>query len=132
MGIDLQPIEEETVRGYEVVTSDRRRVGRVADVVDGFLLVASGWLGRSRRLIPREFVHAVDDTRTVLVTVPRRVLDHAPKVGRRGRADTGEAARYYGLAASYLDLAAESLFRGGAGPARGEVIAAAAGGAQRR
>jgi hypothetical protein len=89
------------VRGYEVVTSDQRVVGRVADVRDGYLIVEAGRLHKSRRPVPREFVHPVDEAAKVFVTVPRRVLRDAPEVDAKGHFDLHEAARHYGLAASY-------------------------------
>ncbi len=89
------------MRGYEVVTSDQRVVGRVADVRDGYLIVEAGRLHKSRRPVPREFIHAVDEAAKVFVTVPRRVLHDAPEVDRKGHFDLHEAARHYGLAASY-------------------------------
>jgi hypothetical protein len=101
VGIDPAPIEEEAVRGYEVVTSDKRTVGRVVDVKDGYLIVESGRLRRSRRPIPREFVHAVDEAEMVFVTVPMRVLHDAPKADRQSRFDRSEAAWHYGLAETY-------------------------------
>ena len=89
------------MRGYEVVTSDQRVVGRVADVRDGYLIVEAGRLHRSRRPVPREFVHAVDEAAKVFVTVPRRVLHDAPEVDGKGDFDLEEAARHYGLAAAF-------------------------------
>ena len=92
------------MRGYEVVTSDQRVVGRVADVKDGYLIVEAGRLHRSRRPVPREFVHAVDEAAKVFVTAPRRVLHDAPEVDGEGGFDLEEAARHYGLAAAFADF----------------------------
>jgi hypothetical protein len=89
------------VRGYEVVTSDQRVVGRVADVRDGYLIVEAGRLHKSRWPVPREFVHAVDEAAKVFVTVPRRVLQDAPEADGKGHFDLEEAARHYGLAAAF-------------------------------
>jgi hypothetical protein len=104
------------VRGFEVIGSDERRVGRVADVKDGYLIVETGRLRKSRLPVPREFVHAVDEAATVFVTVPRRVLDDAPRTDRSGEFDLEETARHYGLAASYRQTegaaAAEERFAG--------------------
>jgi hypothetical protein len=94
------------MRGYEVVTSDRRLVGHVSDVREGFLIVESGRLRRLRRPVPREFAHVVDEAAQVFVTVPRRVLRDAPEVDRRGGFDVAEAARRFGLAAG-VDRAVE-------------------------
>jgi hypothetical protein len=109
LGIDSAPTEEEAVRGYEVVTSDKRGVGTVVDVKDGYLIVRSGWFRRSCRPIPREFVHAVDEAEMVFVTVPRRVLRDAPRVDRHGSFDTQGAARHFGLAESYVQPPSEGL-----------------------
>ena len=93
------------MRGYEVVTSDDRVVGKVTDVQQDFLIVESGRLRRSRRPVPRAFIHPADEVARVVVTVPRSVLLDAPKVDRNGEFDRAEAARHYGLAESYLDHA---------------------------
>jgi hypothetical protein len=89
------------MRGYEVVTSDDRVVGCVVDVQGDYLIVESGRLRRSRRPIPRQLVHAVDEAAKAFVTVPRRVLKDAPKVDRKGAFDHDEAARHYGLVESF-------------------------------
>ena len=77
----------------DVVTSDDRVVGRVADVRDGFLIVESGRLRKSRHPMPREFVHAVDEAAKVVVTVPRRMLMDAPRVDGRGNLRPGFGGR---------------------------------------
>jgi hypothetical protein len=90
------------MRGYEVVTSDDRVVGQVVDVRDGFLIVESGHLRKSRHPVPREFVHVVDEAAKAFVTVPKRVLMEAPRVDKRAGFDRAAAARHFGLAESYL------------------------------
>lgn len=90
------------MRGYDVVTSDDRVVGRVVDVRNGFLIVESGRLRKSRHPVPREFVHAVDEAAKVFVTVPRRVLMDAPHVDKHGNFDQASAAGHFGLVESYL------------------------------
>jgi len=89
------------VRGYEVVTSDDRVVGKVMDVRHGFLIVESGRVRKSRHPVPREFVHVVDEAAKVFVTVPRRILMDAPRADKNGEFDRSEAARHFGLAESY-------------------------------
>jgi hypothetical protein len=86
------------MRGYNVMTSDDRVVGRVVDVRHGFLIVESGRLRKSRHPVPREFVHPVDAAAKVFVTVPRRVLWDAPRVDKHSNFDRASAAWHFGLA----------------------------------
>ncbi|HKP17950.1 MAG TPA: hypothetical protein VJT84_05675 [Gaiellaceae bacterium] len=86
------------MKGYEVVTSDEHTIGRVAETLDGFLVVELGRFWKLRRPVPKEFAHAVDDERKIVVTVPKAVLRDAPRVRRDGTFDVDEAARHYGLA----------------------------------
>jgi hypothetical protein len=92
------------VRGYEVVASDRRAMGRVAEVKDGYMIVESGRLRKRRRPVPREFVHVVDGASKAFVTVPRRVLQDAPEADRQGNFDLQKAALHYGLAEGYEQI----------------------------
>ena len=91
------------MRGYRVVTSGDRTVGRVAEVQDRYVIVESGLLRRSRRPVPKEFVHLRNGQRKVFVTVPKSVLDDAPHARRDGSFDVEEAARHYGLAESFRE-----------------------------
>jgi PRC-barrel domain protein len=85
------------VKGYDVVTSDGRKIGRVTDTLDDFVVVELGRVLRSRRPLPREFAHATDGERKVVVTVPKVVLEDAPRVHRNGTFDVDAAARHYGV-----------------------------------
>ena len=87
------------MRGFEVVTSDDRVVGHVADVRDGYLIVESGQLRKARHPVPREFVHAVDEAAKAFVTVPRRVVMDAPS---RPQGFFDRRERRFGLAESYI------------------------------
>ena len=86
-------------------------MGRVAEVKDGYLIVESGRMRKSRRPVPREFVHVVDGASKAFVTVPRRILQDAPEVDRRGNFDLQQAALHYGLAGAYEHNGRESLAR---------------------
>ncbi|HZO62711.1 MAG TPA: hypothetical protein VFB35_06985 [Gaiellaceae bacterium] len=90
------------MRGYAVMTSDDRDVGQVVDVRNGFLIVESGHLHKSRHPVPREFVHVVDEAAKAFVTIPRRLLFDAPRADKRGNFDREAAARHFGLGESYL------------------------------
>jgi hypothetical protein len=85
------------VKGYDVVTSDGRKIGRVTGTLDDFVVVELGRVFHSRRPLPREFAHATDGERKVVVTVPKVVLEDAPRVHRNGTFDVDAAARHYGV-----------------------------------
>jgi hypothetical protein len=85
------------VRGYEVVASTRRAMGRVVGINQGYLIVESGRMRKLRRPVPREFVHVLDGAAKAFVTVPQRILQDAPGVDRRGNFDLQRAALHYGL-----------------------------------
>ena len=85
------------MKGYDVVTSDGRKIGRVTDALDRFVVVELGRFLRSRRPLPKEFAHATDGERKVVVTVPKALLADAPRVHRNGTFDVDAAARHYGV-----------------------------------
>ena len=100
------------MHGYVVVTSDDRTVGHVVDVRNGFLIVESGHIHKSRHPVPREFVHVVDEAAKVFVTLPKRVVMDAPKADKHGDFDHAAAARHFGLAESYLQPPTEGEGQG--------------------
>ena len=65
------------MEGYEVVTSDGRNVGRVAEVRGENVIVEHGLLRKKRHAIPSAFVHTDDDERVVRLTVSRELVEPA-------------------------------------------------------
>ena len=84
------------MKGYEVVRSDGKRIGRVADKIGEIVVVELGRL-RARLALPREFAHTTDSDRRVAVTTPLALLRAAPRVTRRGVFDAGAVSRHFGL-----------------------------------
>jgi hypothetical protein len=85
--------------GYEVITSDEKKVGRVAEIVGDNLVVEHGTLMKSRHALPKAFAHADDSAHVVRVTVPKEILLDSPKIGSRGL-DADAVAAHYGLASA--------------------------------
>ena len=85
------------MKGYDVVGSDGKRIGRVADKIGGFVVVELGRLLRTRLALPREFTHATDCDRRVAITAPLALLQAAPRVTRKGAFDAGAVSRHFGV-----------------------------------
>jgi hypothetical protein len=85
--------------GYEVVTTDDKKIGAVVDVRDDYLIVETGRLIKHRHALPKAFAHPVDAEQLVRVTVSKELVDESPQV------DDGfnerQVARHYGLAAGF-------------------------------
>lgn len=85
------------MEGYEVVTSDEQKVGQVVGTYGDNLIVEQGTLLKSKRALPRAFAHVDDEARVVRTSVPKNVLQDAPKIDD-GDVDEAAVAQYYGLA----------------------------------
>ncbi len=85
------------MEGYEVRTSDDKKVGRVVGTIGDNLIVEHGTLRKVRHPLPRPFVHVDDGERVVHATVSKDVLEDAPEI-EDGELDQQAVARHYGLA----------------------------------
>ena len=86
------------MEGYEVVTVDEHKIGKVIGESGDFLIVEQGALLKSKHALPREFAHVDDSAQLVRVTVPKEIVSESPKVD--DRIDEREVAEHYGLATS--------------------------------
>jgi hypothetical protein len=87
------------MNGYDVLTTDDHRIGRVVADRGDYLIVESGKLKKSRRALPKAFAHPVDAEQIVRVTVSKGLVADSPKVGET--IDEQAVARHYGLASGY-------------------------------
>jgi hypothetical protein len=87
------------MEGYEVVTVDEHKVGKVVGESGDFLIIEQGALLKSKHALPREFAHVDETEQKVRVTVPKEIVDESPKVDDDGF-DEQLAAEYYGVAPS--------------------------------
>ena len=86
------------MEGYEVVTVDEDKIGKVVGESGDFLIVEQGALLKSKHALPREFAHVDDSAQLVRVTVPKEMVSDSPKV--EDRIDEREVAEHYGLSNS--------------------------------
>ena len=86
------------MEGYDVVTVDDHKIGKVVGESGAFLIVEQGALLKSKHPLPREFAHVDDSEQQVRVTVPKEIVADSPKID--DDFDEQVAAEYYGLAPS--------------------------------
>ena len=86
------------MEGYEVVTVDEDKIGKVVGESGDFLIVEQGALLKSKHALPREFALVDDSAQLVRVTVPKEMVSDSPKV--EDRIDEQEVAEHYGLSNS--------------------------------
>jgi hypothetical protein len=86
------------MEGYEVITSDARKIGRVVEVRHDNVIVEHGLLRKTKHAVPAAFVHADESEQVVRLTVSSEMVEDSPKI-EDGELDRGEVARHYGLAA---------------------------------
>lgn len=82
------------MEGIDVVTSDDDKVGTAVAERDGFVIVESGHMFKTKHAIPRDFIHEQDDV--LIATVTKDVVMDSPKVEVEDF-DAGEVRRHYGL-----------------------------------
>jgi hypothetical protein len=87
------------MEGYDVVTVDDHKIGKVVGQSGDFLIVEQGTLLKSKHPLPRELAHIDDSEQKVRVTVPKEIVDDSPKIEDDGF-DERAAAEHYGLAPS--------------------------------
>ena len=83
------------MEGYDVVTVDEHKVGKVVGESGNFLIVEQGTLRKSKHPLPREFAHVDDAEQQVRVTVPKEIVSDSPTV--EDEIDERAVNEHYGL-----------------------------------
>ncbi len=86
------------MEGYEVITSDDRKVGRVVEVKGDNVIVEHGLLRKTQQAIPKQFVHADESEEVVRLSVSSEIVENSPKIEDEN-VDEHAVAAHYGLAA---------------------------------
>jgi hypothetical protein len=84
------------MEGYEVVTVDDQKVGKVVSERPEYLIVEQGMIRKSKHALPREFAHVDESAQQVRMTVPKEIFADSPEVDEEP--DARLIAEYYGLA----------------------------------
>jgi hypothetical protein len=88
------------MEGFEVVTSDDCRIGHVAEVRDGHLIVEHGLLKKSCHAVPETFANVDAADKVVRLSVSKEIVETSPKV-ENGAIDTQAVAEHFGLAQGF-------------------------------
>jgi hypothetical protein len=86
------------MEGYEVVTVDEEKIGKVVGESGDFLIIEQRTLRKSKHPLPREFAHVDDSVQQVRVSVPKQIVFDSPTLD--GDLDERAAAEHYGLTTS--------------------------------
>jgi len=88
------------MEGYDVVTSDGSKAGRVVGTRGDALVVEHGTLRKARHVLPRTFVEVDDANEVVRASITKDVLETSPKLDG-GDVDDRAVAEHYGLAGGF-------------------------------
>jgi len=86
------------MEGYEVITSDDQKVGRVVEVRSDNVIVEHGLLRKTQHAIPTAFIHADESEQIVRLSVSSNIVESSPELDD-GQVDRQAVAEHYGLAA---------------------------------
>ena len=84
--------------GYDLITSDDKRLGHVIGTSGDNVIVEHGHLRKTRHAVPQTFIDVHDDDGVVRTTLSKQLIEDSPKVPDDGDVDEAEIAAYYGLA----------------------------------
>jgi hypothetical protein len=87
------------MEGYDVVTTEDEKVGKIVGTRGDNLIVESGMLRKTKHLLPQTFVSIDEAEGVVRTSISKDMFDGSPKVN--GEADDRAIAEYYGLAEGY-------------------------------
>jgi hypothetical protein len=85
-----------SMQGYEVITSDERKAGRVVEVKGDNLIVERGLLFKRRHAVPKVLAHNDESEGVVRLSVSSELVDASPKVDEE--VDRRAVAEHFGLA----------------------------------
>ena len=83
------------MEGYDVVTVDGHKIGKIVGESGDFLIVEQGTLRKTQHPLPREFAHVDDAEQQVRVTVAKEIVSDSPTLD--GDLDEQAVKEHYGL-----------------------------------
>jgi hypothetical protein len=94
------------MEGYDVVTIEDEKVGKVVGTHGDHLIVEQGTIRKSKHALPRTFAEVDEGEKVVRMTVTKDIFCDSPKVN--GEVDETAIAEHYGLAGGTEAVSTES------------------------
>ena len=94
------------MEGYDVVANDDHKIGHVVGTENGYLIVESGMLRKSKHAVPLDMARTDDDVRVVRLTVSKEMVTEGPAVEDGGWQAVDD---YYGRSAELEGQAAADI-----------------------
>jgi hypothetical protein len=90
--------KEEPMEGYDVVSSDDQKVGHVVATENGYLIVESGMLRKTKHAIPLDMTRVDEEDEAVRLSVSKQLVEEGPALDDDDR-DWTSVDDYYGRSA---------------------------------
>jgi hypothetical protein len=87
------------MEGYDVITTEDEKVGKVVGTHGDHLVVEQGTLRKSKHLLPSTFAEVDDSQQIVRASVTKDIISDSPTVN--GDVDERAVLEHYGLAGGY-------------------------------
>ena len=84
------------MEGYDVIALGDDKVGEAVGTENGYLIVETGMLRKTKHAVPLDMARAEDDEKVVRLTVSKEMVEEGPKVDD---GDWQAVADYYGRSA---------------------------------
>ena len=94
------------MEGYDVVSSDDQKVGHVVETQNGYLIVESGMLRKTKHAIPLDMTRLDNEDEAVRLTVSKQMVEEGPTVDD---GDWQSVEDYYGRSAELEGQAAADI-----------------------
>ena len=94
------------MEGYNVVGSDENKVGHVVGTENGYLILESGMLRKTKHAVPLDMARVDDEDECVRLTVSKQMVEEGPTVDD---GDWQAVADYYGRGAELEAQAAADI-----------------------
>jgi hypothetical protein len=95
------------MEGYDVVATDDHKVGQVVGTHNGYLIVETGMLRKTKHAVPLDAARIDEDEEVVRLTISKEMIEEGPKVDDDG--DWQAVDDYYGRSADLEGQAAADV-----------------------